>query len=82
MDIALYGSSSPCNETSFTHRDNIYGDPASLSDARLKSERTEVTGEQAFGVLSNIQGQTCWRKDLEERRSGLIAGECELAIAL
>ena len=42
---------------------------------------TEVTGEQALGVLSNIQGQTYWREDLEERRLGLIADECETAIA-
>ena len=34
-----------------------------------------------LGVLSNIQGQTYWREDVEERRLGLIADECGLAIA-
>ena len=38
--------------SSFMHSDNIIGDPASLSDARLKSEVTSVSGEQALSVLS------------------------------
>ena len=70
-----------CPQTcSFMHSDNIIGDPASLSDARLKSEVTSVSGEQALSVLSQIQGCTYEREDLEERRLGLIADEVELAI--
>ena len=66
--------------SSFIHSDNSIGDPASLSDARLKSEVTSVSGEQALSVLSQIQGCTYEREDLEERRLGLIADEVELAI--
>ena len=62
------------------HSDNIIGDPASLSDARLKSEVTSVSGEQALSVLSQIQGCTYQREGIEERRLGLIADEVELAI--
>ena len=32
-------------------------------------------------MLSNIQGQTYWREDLQKRRLGLLADECDLAIA-
>ena len=63
--------------SSFMHSDNIIGDPASLSDARLKSEVTSVSGEQALSVLSQIQGCTYEREDLEERRLGLSADEVE-----
>ena len=66
--------------SSFMHSDNIIGDPASLSDARLKSEITPVSGEQALGVLSQIRGCTYERDDLQQRRLGLIADEVEEAI--
>ena len=36
--------------SSFMHSDNVIGDPASLSDARLKSEVTPVSGDQALNV--------------------------------
>ena len=81
MDIGFYATILPHNETSFIHSDNVHGDPNSLSDARLKTDLTEVTGEQALSVLSNIQGQTYWREDLEERRLGLIADQCESALS-
>ena len=66
--------------SSFMHSDNIIGDPASLSDARLKSEIIPVSGEQALGVLSQIQGCTYERIDMEQRRLGLIADGVEEAI--
>ena len=62
------------------HSDNIIGDPASLSDARLNSEIIPVSGEQALGVLSQIQGCTYERIDMEQRRLGLIADGVEEAI--
>ena len=58
---------------SFVHSDNVIGDPNSLSDARPKDEVTSVSGAQALGVLGQIQACTYERKDLQERRLGLIA---------
>ena len=39
-----------------------------------------MSGDQALSVLSQIQGCTYEREDLEERRLGLIADEVEEAI--
>ena len=64
----------------WVHSDNVHGDPSSLSDARLKSEVTPVSGDQALNVLSQIQGCTYEREDLQQRRLGLIADEVESAI--
>ena len=64
----------------FVHSDNIHGDPGSLSDARLKTEVTAIEGAQALDVLSQIQGCTYHREDLNQRRVGLIADEVEEAI--
>ena len=66
--------------SSFMHSENIIGDPASLSDRRLKSEITPVSGDQALSVLGQIQGCTYEREDLNQRRLGLIADEVEEAI--
>ena len=64
----------------WVHSDNVYGDPGSLSDKRLKSEVTSVSGDQALSVLSQIHGCTYEREDLQQRRLGLIADEVEVAI--
>ena len=64
----------------YTNADNIYGNIASLSDSRLKSEVTPTSGEQALDVLSQIKGCTYEREDLGQRRVGLIADEVEEAI--
>ena len=61
------------------HSDCIIGDPNSLSDARLKTEVTPVSGIQALDVLNQIQGCTYERADLDQRRLGLIAQEVEQA---
>ena len=61
----------------FVHSDNVIGDAASLSDARLKNEVTSVSGTQALSVLSQIQGCTYERDDLDQRRLGLIADDVE-----
>ena len=53
--------------------------PNSLSDARLKTEVTPVSGVQALDVLNQIQGCTYERADLDQRRLGLIADEVEEA---
>ena len=66
--------------SSFMHSDIIIGDPNSLSDARLKSEVAPVSGTQALSALSQIQGCTYEREDLQQRRLGLIADEVEDAI--
>merc|ERR1711923_565222 len=64
----------------WVHSDNVHGDPSSLSDARLKSEITPVSGEQALDVLSQIRGCTYERIDMKQRRLGLIADRVEEAI--
>ena len=64
----------------WVHSDNVYGDPGSLSDKRLKEELTTVSGAQALSVLSQIEGCTYERTDLQQRRLGLIADEVEEAI--
>ena len=64
----------------FVHSDNIIGNPASLSDKRLKEEIDPVSGTQALSILSQIQGCTYDREDLDQRRLGLIAEKVESAI--
>ena len=68
----------------FLHSDCITGDPNSLSDGRLQSERTELAGQQAQHILKQIASYTCERDDIGggERRLGLIADEVESAIDL
>ena len=51
-----------------------------MPDARLKTEVTPISGSQALDVLSQIQGCTYNREDLNQRRVGLIADEVEDAI--
>ena len=57
----------------------MIGDPNNLSDAKLKEEVTSVSGEQTHEVLSQIQGCTYERPDLDQRRLGLIADQVERA---
>ena len=64
----------------FLHSDCIIGDPNSLSDGRLKTERTELSGQQAQNVLNQIKSYTYERDDIGERRLGLIADEVQSAI--
>ena len=64
----------------YVHSDNVHGDPASLSDRRLKEEITPISGTQALSILSQIQGCTYDREDLGQRRLGLIADAVEEAI--
>ena len=70
----------PQETLGFIHSDCIIGDPNSLSDERLKSERTEISGQQAQNVLNQIKSYTYDRDDLDQRRVGLIADEVESAI--
>ena len=80
MSIGFHDSVVPCDATSFVHSDNIYGNPSSLSDARLKTSLTEVTSEQCLNTLRHIKPQTYDRNDLgNERRLGLIADEIQEA---
>ena len=51
-----------------------------MSDARLETNLTEVTGEQCLTTLAQIQPQTYNREDLQERRLGLIADQCQDAL--
>ena len=63
----------------WVHSDQVYGDPSSLSDGRLKTERTVVSGQQAQSALSQIEAYTYERVDIGERRLGLIADVVESA---
>ena len=81
MSLGFHDSVLPCDATSFVHSDNIYGDPASLSDARIKTDLVGLPGPQALSILSNITAQTYHREDLGERRLGFIADEVEEALA-
>ena len=58
MSLGFHASVLPCDHTSFVHSDNIYGNPSSLSDSRLKKEITPISGEQALTVLNNITAPT------------------------
>ena len=62
------------------HSDCIIGDPNSLSDSRLKTERTELSGQQAQSILKQIKSYTYEKDDIGERRLGCIADEVESAI--
>ena len=70
----------PQETLGFIHSDCIIGDPNSLSDTRLKSERTEISGQQAQNVLNQIKSYTYDRDELDQRRVGLIADEVGSAI--
>ena len=64
----------------WVHNDNVYGNPGSLSDVRLKRHLDPVSGDQALSILAQIQAYTYEREDLQERRLGLIAQEVEEAV--
>ena len=57
----------------------MYGNPSSLSDARLKRHLDPVSGDQALSILAQIQAYTYEREDLDQRRLGLIADMVEEA---
>ena len=70
----------PQETLGFLHSDCITGDYRSLSDSRLKTERTELTGQQAQNILKQIKSYTYERDDIGERRLGCIADEVESSI--
>ena len=80
LSVAFQSEVIPQETLGFLHSDCIIGDPNSLSDSRLKSERTELSGPQAQDVLNQIKSYTYDREDIGERRLGCIADEVESAI--
>ena len=80
MSVAFQTEVLPQETLGFIHSDCIIGDPNSLSDTRLKSERTEISGQQAQNVLNQIKSYTYDRDELDQRRVGLIADEVGSAI--
>ena len=80
LSVAFQTEVIPQETLGFLHSDCIIGDPNSLSDGRLKSERTELSGQQAENILKQIKSYTYEREDIGERRLGLIADEVESAI--
>ena len=77
--IAFHGYDHPV-VNSYIPSQNIIGDPSSLSDARLKTNLTEVTPEQCLNTLRQIKPTTYDRDDIGEYRLGLVADECEEAL--
>ena len=65
----------------YTPSQNIIGSPSSLSDQRLKHNLLGVTPEQCLNTLRQIKPQTYDRVDTGERRLGLVADQCEAALA-
>ena len=80
LSVAFQTEVIPQETLGFIHSDCITGDPNSLSDSRLKSQRTLLSGQQAQNVLNQIKSYTYDREDLDQRRVGLIADEVESAI--
>ena len=82
LSVAFQTEVLPQETLGFIHSDCISGDPNSLSDGRLKSERTELSGQPAQNILKHIKPYTYERDDIGggERRLGLIADEVESAI--
>ena len=64
--------------SAYVHGDNVYTSVSSSSDARLKTELSEVSGTQALRILPMITCQTF--NAFEERRLGLIADEVQAHI--
>ena len=80
LSVAFQTEVLPQETLGFIHSDCIIGDPNSLSDARLKRHLDPVSGNQALSILSQIQGCTYEREDLDQRRLGLLAQNVEEAI--
>ena len=80
LRVAFQTEVLPQETLGFIHSACIIGDAASLSDERIKHHLDPVSGNQALSVLSQIQGCTYEREDLEgERRLGLLAQQVEEA---
>ena len=80
LSVAFQTEVIPQETLGFLHSDCIIGDPNSLSDSRLKTERTELSGQPAQHILKQIKSYTYERGDIGERRLGCIADEVESAI--
>ena len=80
LSVAFQTEVIPQETLGFIHSDTIVGDPNSLSDTRLKSERDQISGQQAQNILKQIKAYTYEREDIGERRLGLIADEVQTSI--
>ena len=63
------------------HSDNIYGNPASLSDSRVKESVEPLDGATALDIVSKCGGSVYTRTDLQETRLGTIADDAQTAMA-
>ena len=65
-----------------TPSQNIIGDPASLSDTRLKQSVQPLDGATALNIVAKCGGSTYTRPDLGgEHRLGMVADDVKAAIA-
>ena len=81
MSLGFHDSVLPCDATSFVHSDNIYGNPSSLSDSRIKESVQPLDGATALDIVAKCGGSVYTRPDLEETRLGLIADDVQTALA-
>ena len=81
MSIGFHAACLPSDNTSFVHSDNIYGDPSSLSDLRLKQSVEPIDGAVALDIVARCGGSVYNRIDLNEKRVGMIAQDVEAAIS-
>jgi hypothetical protein len=79
----------PVTPNSLVHSDNIVGDPAALSDSRLKSDQSVVPGDKLTSIFNAIEakeydlhrGTDIDGEELpKERRVGFIADDVQAAI--
>ena len=80
LSVAFQDEVLPQETLGFIHSDCTIGDPNSLSDNRLKDERTLVSGQQAQTVLSQIEAYTYDRNNIGERRLGRSTDQIGAAI--
>ena len=52
-----------------------------LSDGRIKTERKQVSGQEALDICSSINCYSYVRQDLNQRRMGCIADEVKAVMA-
>ena len=81
MSLGWMASVLPSDNTSFVHSDNIYGNPSSLSDSRIKESVQPLDGATALDIVAKCGGSVYTRPDLEETRLGMIADDVQAAIA-
>ena len=64
----------------WVHSDNILGDPASLSDARIKENVTGLDPSNCLNFCNTLQPSMYLRTDTNKIRTGLVAQDVQAAL--